>query len=199
MVYRVQRRTEVADTTGTQNPRARPSDDPPSGDTAGLAQMCPRGHSIVSLASRAALAAAWPRREAHARSHRSAVCRLHPRTGRRSIGRLRGRHLLVLDTVGILLAAYTAVALRNFSTVTYDLAPTLLAFIGTVLVVRTVVDIWMGLYSHDWRFASVPDMARIVVAIGLGTVVTAAIVLAVGVVHRATSTPFRSPSGPSSC
>ena len=35
----------------------------------------------------------------------------------RALGRLRGRHLFVLDTLGILFAAYLAVAFRNLDTI----------------------------------------------------------------------------------
>ena len=34
-----------------------------------------------------------------------------------------------------------------------------------VVAVHTLVDIRFGLYSHDWRFASVPDLVRIVLAV----------------------------------
>lgn len=94
----------------------------------------------------------------------------------RFVGRLRGRHILVIDTAGIALAAYVALTFRNASV---DAHPAFVfGIIGLLVGVRTLVDIRFGLYAHDWRFASVPDLARIVTAVGLGTLVTGGIVFA---------------------
>ncbi len=87
-------------------------------------------------------------------------------------GRVRGRHLFVLDLAGMAAAGYVALALR------YDrlLEPsTLLAFspvLAVLLPVRTMANIGFGLYSRRWRFASVPDLGRIVAAVVLGSLVT---------------------------
>ena len=43
---------------------------------------------------------------------------------------------------------------------------------GLLLAVRTIVNIQLGLYSRRWRFASVPDLERIVAAVALGSLVS---------------------------
>ncbi len=88
---------------------------------------------------------------------------------------LRGRHLLVVDLVGIVIAAYLALALR-FDRITgpariQDL-PLILCLL---LTVRTTTNMGLGLYSRHWRFASVPDLERIVVAVVAGSMVSIAI------------------------
>ncbi len=81
---------------------------------------------------------------------------------------LRGRHLLVIDLVGVVLAAYLALALR-FDRITGPARiqdfPLILCLL---LAVRTTTNIGLGLYSRRWRFASVPDLERIVVAVVQG-------------------------------
>ena len=88
---------------------------------------------------------------------------------------LRGRHLLVIDLVGIVLAAYLALALR-FDRITgpariQDL-PLILCLL---LTVRTTTNIGLGLYSRRWRFASVSDLEQIVLAVVVGSLVSIAI------------------------
>lgn len=82
--------------------------------------------------------------------------------------RLRGRHLLALDTLGLTIAAFTALVL-----VGADLAagpvPAAMASVALIVVIRTGVDVRAGLYTHDWRFASVPDLVRIVLAAAIGS------------------------------
>src|SRR4029079_11971345 len=93
----------------------------------------------------------------------------------RAAVRVRGRHLLVLDLVAIVVAAYLALAIR------YDrlfaALPSLptLQVIAILLVGRTLINIRGGLYGRRWRFASVPDLQRIVVAVGLGSFVAATV------------------------
>ena len=89
--------------------------------------------------------------------------------------RLHGRYLLAVDLIGIVVAAYLALALR-FDRIT---APTLLpafpVIVGLLLAVRTVTNTALGLYSRRWRFASVPDLERIVLAVTLGSLISIAI------------------------
>jgi FlaA1/EpsC-like NDP-sugar epimerase len=93
----------------------------------------------------------------------------------RAAVRVRGRHLLVLDLVAIVVAAYLALAIR------YDrlfaALPSLptLQVVAILLVGRTLINIRGGLYGRRWRFASVPDLQRIVVAVGLGSFVAATV------------------------
>jgi FlaA1/EpsC-like NDP-sugar epimerase len=91
------------------------------------------------------------------------------------VGHLRGRHLLAIDVVGIVVAAYLALALR-FESIT---APTLVRdfplLVCLLLAVRTATNIQVGLYSRRWRFASVPDLERIVGAVAVGSLFSIAI------------------------
>ncbi len=82
---------------------------------------------------------------------------------------LRGRYLLAVDLVGIVIAAYVALAFR-FDQIS---APIHLAafplVVGLLLAVRTIFNIRLGLYTRHWRFASVPDLERIVLCVALGS------------------------------
>jgi FlaA1/EpsC-like NDP-sugar epimerase len=86
---------------------------------------------------------------------------------------LRGRHLFVIDTLGIALAAWIAMAIRYPSARLEDEIPAALALILLMVAVRTLVNLRMGLYAHDWRFASVPDLQRIIIASVVGTLIAA--------------------------
>jgi FlaA1/EpsC-like NDP-sugar epimerase len=88
---------------------------------------------------------------------------------------VRGRYLVAIDLVGIIVAAYLALALR-FDRLTGPFSlPAFPVVVGLLLAVRTITDILLGLYSRRWRFASVPDLERIVAAMALGSVVAMAI------------------------
>jgi FlaA1/EpsC-like NDP-sugar epimerase len=94
-----------------------------------------------------------------------------------TVSRFRGRHLFILDTVGIALAAWVAAALRYdaFGLAALEAAvPYALLLLVVVVAVRSVIDVRMGLYSHDWRFASVPDLQRITLAVVIGSILAAA-------------------------
>ncbi len=85
--------------------------------------------------------------------------------------RVRGRHLLVIDLVGIVVAAYLAVALRfdRFSGPAFVGAAFPLV-VGLLLAVRTICNTRLGLYSRRWRYASIPELERIVGAVALGSI-----------------------------
>ena len=89
--------------------------------------------------------------------------------------RLRARHLLVIDLLGINAAAYVALALRYDRFPGPDLAVPFLPILGLLLVVRTTVNVRLGLYSRGWRFASIPDVLRIAGAVVLGSILTIAL------------------------
>ncbi|HEX7471860.1 MAG TPA: nucleoside-diphosphate sugar epimerase/dehydratase [Candidatus Limnocylindrales bacterium] len=84
----------------------------------------------------------------------------------------RGRHLLAIDLVGVTVAAFLAVALRYDGFGVPGLVTSYLPFIGLLLLIRTLANIRLGLYDRTWRFASVPDLERIVAAVSVGTIVT---------------------------
>ena len=88
---------------------------------------------------------------------------------------VRGRDLLILDVIGVVVAVYLALALRYDEFTLSDFVAAYLPLVGLVLIVRTVIDIRLGLYDRAWRFASIPDMERIVAAVSLGTIVCLAV------------------------
>jgi FlaA1/EpsC-like NDP-sugar epimerase len=97
-----------------------------------------------------------------------------------SVGRMRGRHLLVVDVVGISLAAYLALAFRYDAEVAVDKAILFLPILIVLLVVRVLTNVRTGLYRRGWRFASVPELERIVLAVIAGTAVAMALVYGTG-------------------
>jgi FlaA1/EpsC-like NDP-sugar epimerase len=86
--------------------------------------------------------------------------------------RIRAPHLFVLDTIGIAIAAFLALSLRFDEGIQSHYLATLVPVTILLVVVRTAVDIRLGLYSRSWLHASVPDLERIVVAASLGSVLT---------------------------
>ena len=82
---------------------------------------------------------------------------------------IRGRYLLALDLGGIVMAAYLAVAFR-FDRVSGPLMlPAFPLIVVLLLAVRTNINIRLGMYSRRWRFASVPELERIVATATLGS------------------------------
>ena len=99
---------------------------------------------------------------------------------------LRGRHLLAIDLVGIVVAAYVALALR-FDRISGPIfVPAFPVVVGLLLAVRTITNIRLGLYSRRWRFASVPDLERIVAAVALGSLVSLVIFYGASALGRTT-------------
>ena len=71
---------------------------------------------------------------------------------------MRARHLLLIDAVGILIAAYLALGIRYDRVPGPELVGPFLPILGLLLVVRMLVNARLGLYSRGWRFASIPDV-----------------------------------------
>jgi len=101
---------------------------------------------------------------------------------KRFTGRLRGRHLFVLDVVGILVASYLALALRFETAIGTDRLLPFLPILLVLLSARTAANLQFGLYNRGWRFASVPDLERIVAAVALGSIVAVSIVYGASIV-----------------
>jgi FlaA1/EpsC-like NDP-sugar epimerase len=93
-----------------------------------------------------------------------------------SVGRMRGRHLLVVDVVGLALAAYLALAFRYDADVAIQKALLFAPILVVLLVVRVATNVRIGLYNRGWRFASIPELERIVVAVATGTAIAVALV-----------------------
>jgi FlaA1/EpsC-like NDP-sugar epimerase len=101
-------------------------------------------------------------------------------------GHLRGRHLLAIDLVGIVVAAYLALALRFDRITAPTLIPDFPLVVCLLLAVRTATNTKVGLYSRRWRFASVPDLERIVGAVAIGSLAGIAIFYGASVLVHAT-------------
>jgi FlaA1/EpsC-like NDP-sugar epimerase len=105
-----------------------------------------------------------------------------------SVGRMRGRHLLVIDVVGVALAAYLALAFRYDAEVAVGKLLLFLPILILLLAVRVGTNVRTGLYNRGWRFASVPELERIVVAVITGTVIAMAVVYSTSFVLGVPST-----------
>ncbi len=88
---------------------------------------------------------------------------------------MRGRYLFAIDLVGIVLAAYLALAVRLDGLATPFDVPAFPLVIVLLVSARTAVDVWLGLYSRRWRYASVPELERVVGAAALGSLVAIAV------------------------
>ena len=97
-------------------------------------------------------------------------------------GQLRGRHLILVDLAGIVLAGYAALAMGFDALIGLDEIARFSLILSGVIFVRTITNVALGLYSRDWRFASVPDLVRIVGAALLGSLLSLILVGAVAVV-----------------
>ena len=100
-------------------------------------------------------------------------------------GHLRRRHLIAVDTAGIAVAAYLAVAFRFDRIDGPILVPAFPLVLLLLLVVRTSVNVMSGLYSRRWRHASVPDLERIVIAVAVGSLATILIFYGVSILADA--------------
>ncbi len=87
----------------------------------------------------------------------------------RSVARLRGRHLVVVDLLGVVAAAFLAFDLRALEVGSSELLHPALPIVPILLVARFAANVRFGLYSRSWRFASVPDLERIVAAALVGS------------------------------
>ncbi|MFH1085754.1 MAG: nucleoside-diphosphate sugar epimerase/dehydratase [Chloroflexota bacterium] len=91
--------------------------------------------------------------------------------------RLRVRYLLLIDLLVILLAAVTAFVIRYEAL--WRVWPYITRndfFFITVVLVRPICYYLFGLYRAWWRYASVPDLLRIVAAGVAGSVIITALV-----------------------
>src|SRR5436190_18019468 len=93
----------------------------------------------------------------------------------------RGRHLFVIDLALIVLSIYLALVLRGIDPVGAALATAYGPLLLLPLVVRPIVNDRFGLCRRLWSHASVPELAQIVYAITLGSVIS--IVMAAALVR----------------
>ena len=71
-----------------------------------------------------------------------------------------------------MVAAYLALALRLDRASGPLLVPAFPLVVVLLLAVRTSINVWLGMYSRRWRFASVPELGRVVGAATLGSLAT---------------------------
>jgi FlaA1/EpsC-like NDP-sugar epimerase len=90
--------------------------------------------------------------------------------------RLRGRHLLAFDLVAMIVASYIALAFRYDDALGLERIGPYLPILAILLLTRVASNMQFGLYSRGWRFASVPDLTRIVASVALGSGLAIAIV-----------------------
>ena len=89
------------------------------------------------------------------------------------MARLRNRYLVFIhDVVMIILAWLGAYWFRfNFSTIPTPYLEEALTWLPLVVVLQGSVFVYVGLYRGDWRFASLPDLIRIIKAAVFGTAI----------------------------
>jgi FlaA1/EpsC-like NDP-sugar epimerase len=93
-----------------------------------------------------------------------------------AIRQIRGRHLVVIDLIGLAAAAWLALDIPSAALLT---PPDLLPFLPAVLIpiaARMAINVSVGLYSRLWVHASVPDLLQIVYAAGAGSLLSFSIV-----------------------
>lgn len=98
------------------------------------------------------------------------------------VTRLRGRHLFVIDFFAVALAGYLALSMGYHRAVGIDGVAPFAPILVTVIAVRLLTNTRLGLYARGWRFASVPDLTRICLAVVVGTAISYLIVLSASVV-----------------
>jgi FlaA1/EpsC-like NDP-sugar epimerase len=93
-----------------------------------------------------------------------------------AIRRIRGRHLVVIDLIGLAAAAWLALDIPSGALLA---PPDVLPFLPAVLIpiaVRMAINVMFGLYGRLWVHASVPDLLQIVYAAGAGSLLSLSIV-----------------------
>src|SRR6185295_5942406 len=95
---------------------------------------------------------------------------------RAAIRRARGRHLAIVDGIGLTAATWLALTISSGSTVGPAEAWRFLPAAAIPIAVRMAVNVWLGLYSRLWVHASVPDLLEILRAAALGSLIAVSLV-----------------------
>lgn len=90
----------------------------------------------------------------------------------RFVGSLRGRHLLIVDILGVVAAAYVVLVLRYDNGLGSRRFVDFLPIVVILVTARVASNVRFGLYNRSWRFATVPDVQRIAVAVVVGSAAT---------------------------
>ena len=91
----------------------------------------------------------------------------------------RGRHLIAIDLVAILISCYLALSLRFDGFLDFDSFAVFLPVALLPLFVRPFVNVRYGLYGRVWAHASVPDLLHVVWAVVAGTAICVVIYFAI--------------------
>ena len=83
--------------------------------------------------------------------------------------RLRNRHIVLLDLPAIALAAYGAFVVR-FDWVFTEQRSEFFPYLIAALIVKPLVLLAFGIYARYWRYASIPDMVSLGLAISTSSV-----------------------------
>jgi len=93
-----------------------------------------------------------------------------------AIRRARGRHLAIVDGIGLTATTWLALTISSGSTIGPAEAWRFLPAAAIPIAVRLVVNVWLGLYSRLWVHASVPDLLEILRAAALGSLIAVSLV-----------------------
>jgi FlaA1/EpsC-like NDP-sugar epimerase len=93
----------------------------------------------------------------------------------RAAERLRGRDLFIVDLVAVAGAVYLALDARFDRLIGISILQAYFPVFLLPILIRPGVNARFGLYRRHWRFASVPDLAQIVLAVSIGTLLSVAV------------------------
>ena len=92
--------------------------------------------------------------------------------------RLRGRHLFFIDFATVFVSLIASLQLRVGAAAELATIADYLPMIALPLIIRLAVNTRLGLYRRLWIHASVPELAQIVLAAVMGTVLSLAVAIA---------------------
>jgi FlaA1/EpsC-like NDP-sugar epimerase len=111
-----------------------------------------------------------------------------------AIRRVRGRHLVVIDAVGLSVAAWLALSIPSGGVLNVADAWRFLPAAAIPIAIRLAINVWLGMYSRLWLHASVPDLLQIVGATAIGTFISLPVVGLLGFVTGMASADLLTPS-----
>jgi FlaA1/EpsC-like NDP-sugar epimerase len=109
---------------------------------------------------------------------------------RSTADRTRSRHLFIADVVGSIGAALVAFMAWQDALLTVEGLVPYLWIVGILVATRVAVDVSLGLYRHSWRYASVGDMALILLCAAVGSAAAFVIVAATWLARPVTGAEF---------
>ena len=89
---------------------------------------------------------------------------------------MRGRHLVVLDTIGLFFAVWVAVTIPDHEHLTMQALAGYVPVAVIAVLVHLAVNLRFSLYQRLWVHASVPDLAQVLWATVVGSVIAVPLV-----------------------